>query len=63
MKGLNKSFTNYIMTHADVPLNSLLDPKRVQLYQIMEVDGTWCHSQFPALKGGERGVLKAPGLD
>ncbi len=25
--------------------------------------GTWCRSQLPALKGGERGALKAPGLD
>ncbi len=28
-----------------------------------EVVGTWCRSQLSALKGGERGVLKAPGLD
>jgi len=37
--------------------------KRVQLCQKAEVDGTWCRSQLPTLKGGERGVLKAPGLD
>jgi len=28
-----------------------------------EVNGTWCRSQLPALKGGERGMPKAPGLD
>jgi hypothetical protein len=28
----------------DAPPSSLLDPKRVQLCQIAEVDGTWCHS-------------------
>ncbi len=47
----------------DVPPSSLLDPKKVQLCQKAEVVGTWCRSQLPALKGGERGVLKAPGLD
>jgi len=29
----------------------------------VEVVGTWCRSQLPTLKGGERGMLKAPGLD
>jgi hypothetical protein len=29
----------------------LVRPKRVQLYQRAKVDGTWCHSQLPALKG------------
>jgi len=29
----------------------------------MEIVGTWCRSQLPTSKGGERGVLKAPGLD
>jgi hypothetical protein len=47
----------------DAPPSSLLDPKRVQLCQIAEVNGTWCRSQLLALKGGERGVLKAPRLD
>jgi hypothetical protein len=40
----------------------LVRPKRVQLCQKAEVR-TWCRSQVPALKGGERGVLKALGLD
>jgi len=29
----------------------------------VEIVGTWCRSRLPALKGGERGMLKAPGLD
>jgi hypothetical protein len=41
----------------------LVRPKRVQLCQKAEVVGTWCRSQLPTLKGGERSVLKAPGLD
>jgi hypothetical protein len=28
----------------DAPPSSLLDPKRVQLCQIAEEEGTWCHS-------------------
>jgi hypothetical protein len=39
----------------DAPPSSLLDPKRVQLCQIVKVDGIWCCSQVPALKG-VRGV-------
>ncbi len=35
----------------DTPPSSLLDPKRVQLCQIAEEEGTWCRSQLPALKG------------
>jgi len=29
----------------------------------VEIVGTWCHSQLPALKEGERGMLKASRLD
>jgi len=29
----------------------------------VEVVGTWCRSQLPALKGGKKGMLKASGLD
>jgi hypothetical protein len=46
----------------NVPPSSLLDPKWVQLCKEAEVIGTWCRSQLPALKGGERGVLKASGI-
>jgi len=28
-----------------------------------EVDETWCRSQPPTLKGGEKGLLKASRLD
>jgi hypothetical protein len=38
-------------TWTDTPPSSLLDPKKVQLCQIAEVDGTWRRSQLPALKG------------
>jgi hypothetical protein len=48
---------------SDAHPSPLLDPKRVQLYQIAEVDGTWCRSQLPTLKGGESDMLKAPRLD
>jgi hypothetical protein len=48
---------------SDAPPSSLLDPKRVQLCERAEVVETWCCSQLPTLKGGERGVLKAPRLD
>jgi hypothetical protein len=36
----------------DAPPSSLLDPKRVQLCQRMEIVGTWCRSQLLTLKGG-----------
>ncbi len=58
---LECDITNLLV--GDAPPSSLLDPKRVQLCQRGEVVGTWCRSQLPALKGGERGVLKASRLD
>jgi len=38
-------------TIGDVPPSSWLDPKMVQLCERVEVVGTWCRSQLPALKG------------
>jgi len=50
-------------TKSDAPPSPLLDSKESNYVKKAEVDGTWCRSQLPTLKGGERGVLKAPGLD
>jgi hypothetical protein len=40
-----------LISPRDVPSSPLLDPKRVSLCQIAEIDGTWCCSQLSTLKG------------
>jgi hypothetical protein len=58
---LECDLTNLLV--GDTPPSSLLDPKRVQLCQRAKVVETWCRSHLSTLKGGEKGMLKAPGLD
>jgi hypothetical protein len=50
-------------TTSDAPPSSLLDPKRVPT--MLKSGSSWNLVPLPAsnTKGGERGVLKAPGLD
>jgi len=50
-----------VLTWCDALPSPLLDPKGVQLCQIAEV--VWDLEPLPAssTKGGEKGVLKAPG--
>jgi hypothetical protein len=47
----NPNIKNLLSNTSWRALKSLVRPKRVQLCQRMEIVGTWCCSQLPALKG------------
>jgi hypothetical protein len=61
--GASQNFITPKNIESDALPSPLLDPKGVQLCQIVEV--VWDLEPLPAssTKGGKRGVLKALGLD